>query len=381
MPMDVMGAAAEVTLTGPAPQPIPPVDANLLDQAAAALAGAKRPLIVVGSGALGAAAEINALAEKLQAPVGAKRSGKGIVSARHYLSANMGLTHRLWGEADVVLAIGTRIKEALTMWGKDDDLTLIRIDIDPVELTKICVPEIGIVGDAASVVGALNEALSGHPPAPSREAEMTALRERIDADIRAAVGPQMAYLDAIRDVLPDDGIFVDEITQCGFASWYGFPVYAPRQHVTAGEMGTLGFGFATAIGVAVGNPDKKVVQISGDGGFMFTMQELATAVHHKINLVTVIFNDNTFGNVQRQQDEWFDGRRLGSDLTNPDFAAMAETFGATGMRAATPDELRKALDKAFTVGGPVIIEVPVAERMPSPWKFIIMEQNRGQLCT
>jgi acetolactate synthase-1/2/3 large subunit len=190
----------------------------------------------------------------------------------------------------------------------------------------------------------------------------------------------MAYLDVIRARLPDDGIFVDEVTQVGFASWSGFPVYAPRQHVSAGEMGTLGFGFASALGVAVGNPRRRVIQISGDGGFMFNVQELSTAVQYRIPLTTIIFNDNCFTNVQRQQDEWFEGRRLCSDLHNPDFVKLAEVFGATGMRVATPEELGGALARTEGAAGPVIIEVPVRERMPSPWRFIMLPRNRRSVC-
>lgn len=379
MPMDTMGLEGAVDMAAPdTAYAVPPVDANAVDRAVAALRGARRPLIVVGSGANHAAAEVLALAEKLQAPVVAKRNGKGIVDARHYLAANAPMGHALWAEADVVLGVGSRLKNELTMWGRDEDLTLLKIDIDPVEMNRICIPDVALHGDARATLQALNSQVDWFRP--SREEELTTLRERVFADIRASVAPQMGYLDAIRDVLPDDGLFVDEITQCGFTSWYGFPVYAPRQHVTAAEMGTLGFGFATALGVAVGNPGRKTVQISGDGGFMFTVQELSTAVAHNIDLVSIVFNDNAFGNVQRQQDEWFGGRRLGSDLHNPDFARLAEVFGATGMKADSPATLRTALEKAFAVDGPVIIEVPVPARMPSPWKFIMMPQNRKAVC-
>ncbi len=145
-------------------------------------------------------------------------------------------------------------------------------------------------------------------------------------------------------------------------------------------MGTLGYGYATALGVAVGNPDKKVVQISGDGGFMFNVQELSIAAQYNIPLVTIIFNDNKFTNVQRQQDEWFGGRRICSDLHNPDFAKLAELYGIDGYHADSPASLRDKLEQAFKKDGPAIIEVAVKERMPSPWKFIMMSQVREQLC-
>ncbi len=382
MAMDIMAQRASVELLPPETEiRTPPADEDRINAAARILGQARRPLIVVGGGAIDAADEVLAVAGKLQAPVISKRNGKGIVSSRHYLHANLPMGHVLWGQADAVLAVGTRLKEPLTMWGKDDGLPLVRVDIDAVELSRMCVPEVGIVGDARVTLHALNNALDAtNIKRGSIRDEMMALRGTVDTDMRTHMAPQMAYLDIIRKHLPDDGIFVDEVTQVGFAAWSGFPVYAPRQHVTASDMGTLGFGFATALGVTVGNPGKRVIQVSGDGGFMFNVQELSTAVQYRIPLTTVIFNDNCFGNVQRQQDEWFEGRRLCSDLHNPDFVKLAEVFGATGIRATSAPELGQALARTGQVQGPVLIEVPVAERMPTPWRFIMMPQNRKALC-
>lgn len=382
MPMDVMAERCAVDL---APAPVgygtPPIDEEQIDAAAALLAEARRPLIVVGSGAQDACAEVLALATLLQAPVMAKRNGKGIVPSAHYLSANIPLGHRLWGEADAVIAVGTRLRMPLVMWGRDAGLKIVRIDIDPTEIARIWAPEVGIVGDAAAVVGALCERLQRRGLSrPSREQELSERKAALDAEIRTKVGPQMAYLDAIRGVLPEDGIFVDEVTQVGFASWYGFPVSRPRQHITAGYQGTLGYGFATALGVVAANPGKRVVQVSGDGGFMFTLQELATAVQYRLPLVTVVFNDGRFTNVQRQQREWFDGRVLCSDLHNPDFVKLAESFGALGIRINDARQLAPAIETAFSQDLPAIIEARVDEFFPSPWPFILMPQNRGSVC-
>ncbi len=174
MPMDIMGLQAKVELL-PAVHayPLPPVDENLIETAVTLLRTAKKPLIYVGSGAMEAAAEVLQVAEALQAPVVSFRAGKGIVSDEHYLSANFPMGHALWGEADVVLAIGTRLHWPLVMWGKDEDLKLIRVDIDPVQLERICKPELGIVGDSAAVLAAIGAGLAkaGHR-APSREREL-----------------------------------------------------------------------------------------------------------------------------------------------------------------------------------------------------------------
>ena len=383
MPMDVMGRRAAVELRAASSyNEKPSVDGDLIEAAAQLLGNASKPMIVVGSGAQDACEEVLEIAEALQAPVMAKRNGKGIVASDHYLSANLPMGHRLWAEADAVLAIGTRLRMPLCMWGKDDDLKLVRVDIDPLEVSRICVPEVGITGDAAAVLQALGPALGKvNSMRPSRKEELKDLKHAIDKDIRETIAPQMAYLDVIRDVLPEDGIFVDEVTQVGFASWYGFPVSKPRQHITAGYQGTLGYGFATALGVVAAHPDKKVIQISGDGGFMFNVQELASAVQYQLPITTVIFNDNRFTNVQRQQNEWFDGRIIASDLHNPDFVKLAESFGAMGIRVDGPEKLKGAIEKAFAQNGPAIIEVTVDEFFPAPWKFIMMPQTRKRVCT
>ena len=177
-------------------------------------------------------------------------------------------------------------------------------------------------------------------------------------------------LAAIRAELPEDGIFVDEVTQIGFVSRLAFPVYRPRTFLSPGYQDNLGWGFATALGAQDARPDVPVLSITGDGGFLFTANELATAVRHRIPLVTIVFNDGAFGNVRRIQQERYGNRLIASDLANPDFVAFAESFGAAAMRAKTPDDLRQALRRAFARrDGPTLIEVPVGV-MPSPWEFM-----------
>jgi acetolactate synthase-1/2/3 large subunit len=184
-------------------------------------------------------------------------------------------------------------------------------------------------------------------------------------------------LDAIRAELPDDGIFVDEVTQIGFAARLLFPVYRPRTFLSPGYQDNLGWGFATALGAQHARSDVPVLAISGDGGFMFTANELATAMRHRIPLVTVVFNDGAFGNVRRIQQENFGNRLIGSDLANPDFMAFAKSFGADAVRAKNPAELRVALRHGFANrDGPTLVEMPVGA-MPSPWEFIQMGKVRG----
>ena len=193
----------------------------------------------------------------------------------------------------------------------------------------------------------------------------------------AKLEPQLSYLAAIRAELPEDGIFVDEVTQLGFVSRLAFPFYRPRTYISPGYQDNLGYGFATALGAQDARRDVPVLSITGDGGFLFTANEMATAMRHRIPLVTIVFNDGAFGNVRRIQEERYGNRLIASDLANPDFVAFAESFGAAAMRVKSPPELRPALRRAFARrDGPTLIEVPV-DPMPSPWEFILMGRVRG----
>ena len=377
MAMDVMGQQGEVALLPPESHVGLAPDSEQIEQAAKQLGVAKRPMIVVGSGAQNASPEVLRLAEILQAPVTFFRSGKGVIDDRHYLSQSFPAGHRLWADADVVLAIGTRLKYQQMYWGLDQNLKIVRIDIDPTEINRISTPEIGIVADARIALQALLSALDRHnSPRTSRKQELTNLKAEFQATFEEKIAPQMGYLRVIREELPEDGFFVDEVTQVGFASWYAFPTYHPRHFISAGYQGTLGYGYATALGVQAAHPDKKVVAIAGDGGFLFNVQELATAVQYGLGVVVIVFNDNKFGNVQRQQKEWFGGRVIASDLHNPDFVQLAESFGLTGYRVRTPDELRPVLRSALANSGPALIEVVLTEDMPTPWPFILTPRAR-----
>jgi acetolactate synthase-1/2/3 large subunit len=192
------------------------------------------------------------------------------------------------------------------------------------------------------------------------------------------LAPQLAYLEAIRAELPEDGIYVDEVTQVGFAARLAFPVYKPRTFLSPGFQDNLGWGFATALGAQDARRDVPVVSINGDGGFLYTANELATAIRHRIPLVAIVFADGAFGNVRRIQEERFGNRLIASDLANPDFVRYAESFGAAAERARGPDELRAALRRAIARREPSLIEVPVGP-MPSPWEFIHMPRVRGPL--
>jgi acetolactate synthase-1/2/3 large subunit len=371
-PWDVFGQRAAITPIAPLP-PIapPPMDSASIDAAVALLRAARRPLICVGAGAVDAGEQIAELAERLQAPVTTHRSGRGIVAEDTPFGMPIAAAWDYWKHCDLLIGIGSRLELPYMRWRwQPKGLKVLRVDIDPTEMVRLR-PDAGMVCDAQQGVAALNAALAAIPDArSSRIAEFAEVKQRARAAI-ATVSPQMAYVDAIRDVLPRDGFFCEEISQMGFAARLGFPVYAPRQYVTCGYQETLGFGFNTALGVKVAHPDKAVVSVNGDGGFLFGVQELATAVQYNIRLVTLVFNNNSFGNVRRDQLERYDGRLLGADLHNPDFVRLAESFGAMGLRVGDPQGLRAALEKAFAATVPVVIEVSgMSGGEASPWPFL-----------
>jgi acetolactate synthase-1/2/3 large subunit len=187
------------------------------------------------------------------------------------------------------------------------------------------------------------------------------LRSAIDAGLAAEFPDTYSYCAALRGAMADDAILVDEMTQVGYMARNAYPVHRPHSYLGSGYQGTLGFGFPTALGAKVGQPDRPVVSISGDGGFLYNVGELATAVHHGIAVVTVVFTDNAYGNVKGIQDRVY-GREIASTLTNPDFVALAASFGIKGWRATDAGQLRTALDAAIALGEPAMIEVPIADQ-------------------
>lgn len=358
----------------------PEPDPDAIDRAADMLRTADNVMIMCGAGAQHASAEVLQLAELLDAPVTAFRSGRGVVAEDHALGVSAVAARELWDDVDVLLGVGSRLEMMYLRWTERSRYDrkpvtgprVIRIDIEPEEMQRFQ-PDIGIVADSARACELLAESL-GAKPAPD-----TAKRERIAAaklKTRKAIEkiqPQLAYLDVIREVLPRDGFFVPELSQVGFTSYFGFPVYEPRTYVSEGYQGTLGFGFPTALGVKAACPDRAVVSINGDGGFMFAMPELSTAVAHDIGLVTLVFNNHSFANVRRDQQMLFDGRLTGSNLTNPDFVKLAESFGVAGRRVKTPVELKPVLERALADNKPVLIEVAIErDAEVSPWEFIAM---------
>jgi len=371
-PWDTLGQRALVELdVTPHPVAPPAPDPDAIEQAVRLISAAVNPMIMVGSGALEAGEEVLELARLLQVPVTAHRGGRGIVSEETAYGLGFAAAYPAWLKTDLLIAIGTRMELPFIRWRRlPVGLKIVRIDIDPQEIPRRPT-DVGIITDARLGTRALIAALSSKLRSRrSRESEFLELKARARKEYEV-VQPQLAYLDVIRAVMPRDGFFVEEISQVGFTARFGFPVYTPRTYVASGYQDNLGFGYMTSLGVKVANPGKAVVSVNGDGGFMFGVQELATAVQHRIGSVAIVFNNKSFGNVLRDQKTTFQGRYLGESLQNPDFVKLAESFGAAAHRVETPMALNSVLERALADDAPALIEVPSEPGAEaSPWPFI-----------
>jgi acetolactate synthase I/II/III large subunit len=373
IPPDTLFATAEVELLPPAETPERFAgDPELLERAASLLRDARRPLIWSGGGVLrsGAWDELRRLAASLQAPVVMTANGKGAISDRDPLAQNILGGMELLREADVIFAVGTRfVDPATAKWGVGTDHTIIQMDIDPEEIARNTPVSVGVEADAKAGLAALADLVEREGPArPACSAELEELKRGV-AERARAVGPQAEYALAIREALPDDGIFVSEMTQVGYWANFAFPVYEPMTYVTPGYQGTLGFGFPTSLGAKIAHPDRPVVSINGDGGFGFCLNELSTMALHGIASIAIVFTDNAFGNVRRIQQEQFGGRTIASDLKNPDFLKLAEAFGVAGRHADSPEKLRAAVREAIHANEPTLIAVPIGP-VPNPWTVL-----------
>ena len=373
MAPDILAKTGAVDLPeGLLPTERPQPDAAAVEAAARLIAGAKNPAIFVGFGAMDCTESLKRFAERIQAPVIMSRSGGGAIDARHPLAAGMLAGQALWPDTDLAIVVGTRFLAPGLSWGRQGAVKTIRIDIDqqqaklpaPADVTMICHADTGM--DALTMSVAQRSANHARVAAANRDV----------AGKLATLTQQFALAKVIREELPEDGILVTDVTQLATFVQYGMPFYQPRTLITPGFQGTLGYAYPTALGAKVAFPDRKVLSISGDGGFMFNVQEMSTAVAHGIDAVCIVMNDGAFGNVKRIQQTQYGGRTIGVELRNPDFVAMAHSFGMRGTKAETPEALRGALKDAFANPGPALIEIPVGE-LPSIWGLIQRPSSAG----
>jgi acetolactate synthase I/II/III large subunit len=369
LPQDLLASVGDTAPMTPA-EPVPHrADAASIAEAAAIIASSSLPVVWAGGGVVAADAS-DALAEfaaLAQTPVVMSDNGRGALSDRDPLALVSLAGRVLLNRADVVIVVGSRF---LVSSGQPrasrDGCRFVYLNVDEHDMGEPRSSGIRLVGNLAHSLRALSASLTGLK-APRRHELVSRVRAWCELQVDAVI-PQRDFLSAIRAALPDDGVFVNELTQVGYPAPMAFPVYRPRTFITPGYQGTLGYGFPTALGAAFGAEGAPVVSITGDGGFGWGLQELATLARDNLNVSVVIFRDEAFGNVKRVQQRLF-GQNMGVALHNPDFVRLAESFGLPAVRVDDPAKLGEVLAANVRNGGPVIIDVPVGA-LPSPWHLI-----------
>lgn len=340
-----------------------------VERAVELLANATKPMIYVGGGALDASVAISELAELLGAPVICSIMGKGVVSEDH--PYGLGHAWNPWGAdnpadellatSDVILVIGSKLgAQETNYWKMPLPETMIRVEIDADEVNlNYGQPALGIVADAHATADALLESLRHRGDVTQKTSvdEVESLRQRVRAS--HAEPTYQPYVDAMRRAVPRDGIIVQDMTMMSYRMNDTYPAYEPRTYLFPSNYGTLGFSVPAAIGAKVGQPNKAVVAVVGDGGFQFTMQELATAIQFEVALPIVIFNDSTYTAVDQAMQHSFSGKVMATELVNPDYVKLAEAYGIHGVRAKSPVALEQAIADALNQRGPTIIDVPI----------------------
>lgn len=376
IPPDVLETSAEVELLRPLPVRRLKPDHEKVREAAALLAGANRPIIMAGGGVVSSESSgaLRNLAELINAPVVATPGAKGCLPDNHPLSLgsyfhNHGAGLHALKESDVVLAVGTRLHflgdEKIRPVQK-----LIQIDVDSEEVGRNFKVSVGIHADAREGLTSLIAELSNRTVRSNWKASaLTRIRHAARKGFERDAPLQTKIIDAVRDALEDDAIVVSDMTNMGYWSSAFLRIVRPRTYITPAYFGTLGYGFATALGAKVASPDRQVLALCGDGGFMYTSQELATAVGENLGVVTLVFNDQAFGASLSEQLGSYGRRVIGTRLNNPDFAALARAFGARGVRLSGPEGLTTALGEALEhKSKPTVIEVPVPT-LPTPFQI------------
>lgn len=333
-------------------------DQRAIEQAAALLSKAERPVIIAGGGAVAAdaAAVLAALGDSLRAPVVTTSNGRGAISDRAPWALTSLGGREVLPQADAVLVVGSR---GLRMNGQAliQNTPTVWLNVDADDFGPPREPTVSVLADARLGLIALGDAL-GPPASTWTVDDLVAVRARCEEQIDG-LGELAAWVRAVRLGMADDAILVSELTQTGYLSRVAFPVYRSRGYLSAGYQGTLGYGVPTAIGAQVARPSAQVVSISGDGGFAYGMAELLTAVAHGIPATFVVFDDGAYGNVLRTQLTDFDGRQLGTRLHNPNFADLGAVFGVQSHTATNPDHLTDLLRGSAEQSQPSLLHVPV----------------------
>ena len=374
VPPDTLAAVGDADIIEPEEYPADVGSDVDIRRAAEILARAKKPAIIAGGGSIisGASEELRELAEFLQAAVMTTQQGKGIIPADHELMVGVNYAmvepiKDILPECDALLAVGTRL--LFRTFSPDNAPDIVHIDADASEIGKNLPTEVGIVADARQALSRLLHQIRAiSAPKESRRLEIAGYKKAAADKLTDLAPEQVRIIDDIRGALNDDDILVSGMTNIGYWSHLAYPVSVPRAYVTSSYFGTLGYAYPTALGAKVGQPDKRVVALCGDGGFMYNLQELSTAARYGINVVAVVFNNHAYGASMWDQTHQYGGRFIGTDLNNPDFLKLAEAFGVRGMKSE-PDAIGGALRQALQADAPVLLEIELPNMMP-PFQIV-----------
>ena len=344
-----------------------PFDSDI-QRAVELITSSKHPTIIAGGGTTTSEAseEVTRLAELIQAAVMTTPQGKGIIDENSHLSVGVnsaiGPAGIVLPESDLVIAIGTRLSPR----GIQLEVmpTLIQIDIDPSEIGKRFDVEVGIIGDAKQCLKAILSKLETvRIDTGSRNEDVLALRKKFKDEVERLAPRQLTIIESIRNAIQDNAIVVQGMTNIGYWSSAALQINQPRSYVSSSYFGTLGYSYPTALGCQAAYPDRQVIALCGDGGFMYSPQELSTAMTYGLNVVAVVFNNGSFGSSKWDQEKTFGGRYIGTNLVNPDFVVLAESFGAVGIRT-NPEGIGEAIKDAFSRNAPVVVDVEIENMMP-----------------
>lgn len=385
IPEDILFAEREVEISPAATPPRPGGSPKQIAQILSLIQGAERPLVYVGGGAAmsDAGDELVRLVQCLGLPVISTVHGKGVVPEDHPLCAGFlpfsdQTCRSMLSRADLMLALGTSFSEVATEgWTIDFPAQLIHVNIDSAQIGKNVPAVVGIAGDVRAVLAQLNapsvDVEPGRPSAWVRE--VTSISRRLDQVVVGAAGAVLAKV--MRDLLPRDAIIVGDAQQWGGWTMYHFPLYGPRQILYTLHFGTLGYGVPGAIGAQAALPDRRVVALCGDGGFMFCSQELAAAAQHGLNPIVVVVNNAGFGTIRYlQESRYGKDRVIAADLQNPDLVAYARSLGCFAQRVDEMGEFQSAFRDALDAGRPAVLEI-VCPVPPSPTDYGLADlENR-----
>ena len=374
LPKDVLDATGDAPVLSPAPVLPEPPEEKQLAAAVEALLKASRPVVWAGGGVIagGASSQLEKLSEALQAPVVTTVMGKGSMPEHHPLHIGCLAQHAAVQDylagCDLVLVVGSRLSALDTAeWALKLPGVLVHVDVDPTEFGRNYPVSIPVVGDAKLVLGQLSRMVTGASgDRPSRAGEVAELRDGVRRYMVSRSHEAVQLVEQVHSAVPNDGIVAYDLTTCAYWGWTLHEVYKPRTYLYPWGFGTLGFGLPAAMGAKVACPEKNVLAVCGDGGFLYTAAELATAVLHGINVVTLVVNDSMFGVLEPQQLARF-GRTMMIDLHNPDLVALARSFGAYALRVDRVEEVGPALCEALAAQRPGVVEFQAHLPYPFDW--------------